>query len=1041
MLSALVLAVLAQEPSDAELAVGRLQPAPGLRAALFAAEPDVVNPIGIALDGKGRVYLAETRRYNTAALYVLQHGHTYFDDLACRSVDDRVALARKWFGSELDRFEKASEVVRRLEDADGDGRADRSVVLAESFRGILDGCASGVLARGDDVWVTSVPSLWRVRNGKTEALARGFGVRFGNSGHDLHGPCFGPDGRIYFTMGDRGFAVGPHAYPDEGAVLRCDPDGANLEVFARGLRNPQGLCFDDKGNLWTCDNNADMGDGARWLWLVEGGDYGWRVGYQYATDPWGAQELPKGYRMPAFRDGPWMSENLWQGGAAYVLPPSGHVTAGPTGMDFYPGTGLPERYRGRFVVGDFAFGLYSCAVKPKGAGFELVDVDRFLWGCWPTDAKFGPDGALYVADWVHGFPMTGKGRVFRVFDPAAPPSDTKSLLAAGTDAVSDAELLRRLAHPDLRVRQAAQFALASRTATNEAASFDAAARLHWVFALGQRKDGARLLPFLGDADVDVRAQAARLVGELRPGGAATALRPLLADPVLRVRFHALRAYARAAGRSALPEVVAFLKDPSNDDPWLRHAAVLALLESADVAALVAAAAGAPRSVRQAVIVALRRLESPELRRFLSDPDPDLVLEAAQAINDVPIPPAMDDLASLASGPPRALLRAVNARFRRGTPADAAALADLALREDAPADVRAEAALALGSWGRPSGRDRVCGAWRPLPERDAAPAREALGRSLAGLLRGPERVRVHALRSAARLHLEAGPALAEAAFRDPAQPSAVRVESLQLLTAKSLLDAAADADVDVRREGIRLAAKLPAADAAAVLLKAAEDGPIAVRQEAIRSLGAVGGADAERGVGAQLDRLLEGRLEPALHLEVLEASARKPGLRERLARYEASRNSDDPLAAWRETLEGGDAKSGRRNFFDNASLGCLRCHTIGATGGQVGPPLTTVAAQKSREQLLEALLYPNREIAKGYGQELVQTTSGAIETGRILSESAAELVLVAADGREIRLSKEKIRARKPGLSAMPDDLGKKLSKRELRDLVAFLAGLR
>ncbi len=193
---------------------------------------------------------------------------------------------KRHLGQRYASYTNRSERVQRIEDRNGTGKAYHATTFAENFNTPLDGIGAGVLARDGKVWYANIPNLWLLQDTNNDGIADtraslhyGFGVRVGFLGHDLHGLHFGPDGKIYFSIGDRGSNIKVAdgrmvGEPDMGCVFRCNPDGSELEVFAYGLRNPQDLVFDQYGNLFTGDNNSDSGDQARWVYLVEGSDNG-----------------------------------------------------------------------------------------------------------------------------------------------------------------------------------------------------------------------------------------------------------------------------------------------------------------------------------------------------------------------------------------------------------------------------------------------------------------------------------------------------------------------------------------------------------------------------------------------------------------------------------------------------------------------------------------------------------------------------------------------------------------------------------------------
>jgi quinoprotein glucose dehydrogenase len=1091
---------IAPASAEAERAIKRFRAPEGLKVELFAAEPMLANPVAFCVDERNRFYVAETFRLNAGVTDTRGHMNWLDDDMACRTVADRVAMYRKYLGAEFAKFGLEHDRVRLIEDRDGDGKADHSTVFADGFHDPAVGLGAGLLARKGDVFYTNVPDLWKLRDddrdGRADvrtALHTGYGVHVGFIGHDLHGLRMGPDGRLYFSIGDRGLNVVAGKkklfLPDTGAVLRCEPDGSDLEIYATGLRNPQELAFDELGNLFTVDNNSDSGDRARLVHIVEGGDSGWRIGYQFIEQPTSR--------------GPWNAEKLWhprpENQAAYMLPPLANFSDGPSGLTYDPGTGLPDRFRRHFFLADFRgsaaqSGVRSFTVKPDGASFALSEQKQFLWGLEATDVDFGTDGALYVSDWVEGWGLTGKGRIYKVFDPATKDdkasAETRRLLAEGMQARPDVELARLLGHADQRVRTEAQYALTERAyrelrargGKGDPAAIESYATLmdtatgggppraviHAVWGLGHL---ARYVPrttgflraLLELPDPEARAQVARVLGDVPWSDAGFRAeytwigKPLIAhlkDDSPRVRFFTAITLGKMASKEALGPLVELLRANDDHDVYLRHAAVVGLAGVGDDSSLIAQLDGASTSVRLGILLALRRRESVEVARFLIGPEPRIVLEAARAIHDLPIEPALPRLAALVASnvtTEAVLRRVVNANVRVGGSVGAGRLVDLARRDDVAESIRVEALDALAAWAKPPGRDRVLGLWRPIPERSTDAAVAAFEPAIATLIdKGPERVRQAGVRTAAALAIANAGRLLSAVVDDRARSTETRVEALKGLEhlhdtglAEAARRAHKDSDSRLRTEGLRVLAAARPAEAIPALTSVLENGSVRERQGALATLGGMDAPEADTVLDRSLDQLLEGRLAPEVRLDLLEAAGRRPSkdVRDKLARYEATRPAGDPLAAYREVLAGGDVRRGRGVFLEKSEAECVRCHKLFGRGGEVGPDLAGIGARQSREYLLEALVAPSARIAQGFETLVLGMDDGKVVTGILKSEDDISLRLMTPEGEVIDVAKKNVEERARGASAMPDDLVKHLSRSELRDLVEFLASLK
>jgi quinoprotein glucose dehydrogenase len=1075
---------LAEKSADAATAIGSFKRPAGMTCELFAAEPMVGNPVAFTIDHRGRVVVCESYRQENGVTDNRGHDEKWLSaDLAAVTVADRIRYHREQLGDKAADYEKQIDLLRMLIDTDGDMKADKATVVASGFNKIEEGTGAGALVRGNTIYYTNIPKLWALVDKDDDGvaderivLADGFGVRVAFRGHDMHGLIMGPDGRLYFSIGDRGYHVetptGLIANPESGAVFRCELDGSKLEVVATGLRNPQELAFDDYGNLFTGDNNSDSGDKARWVYIVRGGDTGWRMMYQYISDR-----------------GPFNREKIWypfsDESPVYTVPPIANIADGPSGLACYPGTGLtaadgtPDQFQNAFFLCDFRgqssnSGVRMVKVDPKGAFFELKSNDQFVWNILATDVEFAPDGGMYVSDWVNGWKGENKGRIYRFADEKAQASElvksTRALLRDGMKSKSKAELGDLLGHADRRVRFEAQWELASRgdgdilESATQSANTSRLKQLHGVWGLGQLlrakpKDAnvtSALVKCLSHSEPMVvsRAMEALADGGYKP--ALPALEQLLQHESAVVKSATCMAVGLLGSDDSLPIIIRILEENNNQDPILRHAGIMGLVGVRDYEKLRALKTHASEAVRVAAVVALRKQANPIVFEFLSDSSAKVRKEAVLAIHDVPQLhsqlPALAELPLAADTEEPVVNRVLNANFRLGREQDASRLASFAARAGGKDSMRVEALEMLANWAKPGDRDRVMNRHQPLSDRSPEFATKALKARIEALAAAPPAVRDKFLEVGAKAGLTEIAKILVATAKDPKSDGVRRGAAIRALISldpdsiqSMIAEFVRDSDVNVRMAGIAFQVAKTPNEATKSLKQAVGANTVQERQFAWDQLAILNTGEAKTLVAKGVEGYLSGALERDCWINVVEAAKGKLNgeLEKRLADRLADLNrlkESEPKKHYEDCVEGGDVAQGRSLFFTRSSLSCVRCHKVGSTGGEVGPNLSALGTQKSREYLLEAIVAPNAAIAQGFETVVILDEDGKTVSGILKSEDDTDLTLMDAQGALVKIPKDKIEERRKGQSSMPVDLLKYLNKRELRDLVAYLASL-
>ena len=1059
----------------------------GLEGHTWVRFPFIENAGSLGIDRKGRIYVAEANRFWLGTPDLRGAHELVRGDFQSVAVTDRQKLydahpgrfPEGWFTAVPDR-------VIRLEDRDGNGAADHRMLFSDHFKGVMDGIGFSILPEDDAVYFTCIPNLWKMTDSNDdgvadthEAVVEGFGARVSFIGHDLHGITRGPDGMLYFSVGDRGYHVTDehgkvHSGPGRGAIFRCESDGSNFEVFCNGLRNPQELAFDDFGNLFTFDNTGDIGDVARMVYALEGSDSGWDMAHQSAHHYVTILDWEKFHPAVSM----WVSERMFdtynKEQPQWVYPPASHVARGPSGVTFLTGASLPQDLRGKFLLANYRGPSENCTVltigvESKGAGYHVVSEEVLVKGVGASDVELGFDGNIYLCDFGGGWSINENASIQTL----APKNEsqrkagerTKSIFARGFGGESVPDLVKHLASPDKRLRQAAQFELVKRGKDGRAALEKIAndrkailvSRLHGIWGLGHigRKGGkvsSELLKLTKDGAAEIRANAARALGTIKERKSRRRLLAMLKDKSPRARSLAAIALSRVAkpGDRKVVDALYGLAErtgASEPDMVLRHACLAAIDRIGTEKAAVARAKSKSDEARLMALLYLRRHASPELVRFLGDKSELIRREAVRAIYDTE---ALDGsagvkLAALGSAATAALpetvqRRIVAANYRQGGDDNARKLMAMAGDTSLAASIREAALHGLRLWEKTIDTDPVLGHYRPQVNKERAMAKlgNAIGGDLKKFLAETQPANLTAL--VLKLADESGVQLEESTLR--AQISNTGLEAEVRVAALDSLTKSTGAK-SVQLVASLLTDKAPTVRAAAIghafALKV--DGIGNKARGAIRKgslpaarAGIAGLAASEPKAVADFWKGRKGsKLRKELWLDLfLEMQESSDASAKKMAESFAASSTN---AVFGLSQYGGNVANGESIFRNQGA--CLQCHKVGGDGGIQGPDLSKVGERLKRDKIVESLVYPGAEIAEGFGSSGITLKDGSSIFGRIAKEADGTMEVVGLDGKKMSIKRADVQQITPPISAMPP-LGAALPPRELRDLVAFLA---
>jgi putative membrane-bound dehydrogenase-like protein len=469
----------------------------GFRVTLFAGEPDVAQPISMAFDERGRLWIAECYSYESS-------GGPWKS-----AVRDRILI---------------------FEDTDGDGSSTRGrssgTARTTSPASSRDSAASGLHRRPNVIFI---PDKDRddVPDGPPTVILDGWND--GKIGHCVvNGLQWGPDGWLYGNQGIQGESkVGKPGAPDaervlfNGGIWRYHPVKKVFEVVCEGTTNPWGLDWDDHGQAFF--TNCVIGH----LWhVVPGAHYERMYGKDYTPNTYGLIKSCSDHLHFAGKD--WAKS---RGGAEQDAVGGGHAHAGAM---IYLGDNWPASTRGQmFMVNIHGRRVNTDLLERRGSGYVGRHGPDFLRSADPwfrsLNLKYGPDGGVFINDWAdvgecHDQKSVHRtsGRIYKVVHGTPKPVEPFDLAKK-----TDLELVALQLHPnEWWVRQSRRVlqerAIAGRDLAEARAALarilaenpDATRKLRALWSL-HVTGGADLVPLLDHENEHVRAWAVRLVTDER----------------------------------------------------------------------------------------------------------------------------------------------------------------------------------------------------------------------------------------------------------------------------------------------------------------------------------------------------------------------------------------------------------------------------------------------------------------------------------------------------------------------------------------------